>query len=108
MGNTWWAAAAKNKLAEALLRVGDRVREWTRASVDIGSRLEAGKQGIAQPYLSPAPATNESDLADQGQYGLEFPGDLGDFSALSDDPEFWNSLGIDFDTELAAGIFSIV
>lgn len=106
MGRTWWAAAAKHKLAEALLKIGDRLHDRTRTKLDT---IEMDAEGAQASLVTPASVNDfDTGISDSGasrgwgpaagQNGNEF---------LQNDADFWEMLGLDFDTDLANGIFSI-
>lgn len=110
IGNTWWAAAAKHKLAQALLRIGDRIRQRSRPAVDAehdqepddGVRCTVPQAEVrAQPAAGPA-----FGLQPQQQ---DFPLTENIFGSLdADGTDFWPLLGMDLDSELAGSIYSIV
>lgn len=112
MGNTWWAAAAKHKLAEALLRIGDRLHKRTR----LHSETEDGV-GPSHPTAGLQLTTPSSYPCEDGSFGLQrsYTTETGypttattdEFSAISNEADFWPLLGLDFETELAQGIYSI-
>lgn len=90
LGSTWWAAAAKNKLGEALLQTADRVH-----------MAEVGGNGVwtQQQSLSGA-GVGQYELETQERIGL------GQWN-VEQDMEFWTGLGLDFESDVAGNIFSI-
>ena len=111
MGSTWWAAAAKQKLAEALLRIGSRLREKTQSQ---GAGAPPPPQ--VQTYGNQPVETDHANVVD-GNLALgtidsawqEYlpPMQEMDDALLGEDPDFWASLGLDFESDLAQSIFSI-
>lgn len=110
MGQTWWAAAAKHKLAEALLKIGDRLRERRRTSL---SATATESQELRPPLVTPTsearPVNNlgsHMSSTDEAS-GLETAANQSGNDFLRNDADFWDMLGLDFDNDLADGIFSI-
>jgi hypothetical protein len=100
MGSTWWAAAAKHKLSEALLRIADRILARRQdSSTDLGQEPSNVQNGLTHSHsqnqsisdILPTPIT------------LNTFGDLDAF----DDAAFWDSIGLDFEADVASNVFSI-
>ncbi|KAH6690668.1 fungal-specific transcription factor domain-containing protein [Plectosphaerella plurivora] len=95
MGSTWWAAAAKHKLAQALAHAA-------------GALPGQGQDQRQEPTVSrhTEPLTPASGHAGQPDDGT---GDWLDHSAFEDcaSADFWGSIGLDFDVDVASNIFSI-
>lgn len=105
MGITWWAASAKYRLAQALARAADEVQlKATRRHATIPATVQSdgSSQHVAQRHpLTPASATQ-----DHSQYVAgEWP-DV-DIFADCDINDYWASIGLDFDLDVACNIFSI-
>lgn len=105
MGTTWWAASAKCRLAQALARAADEVhlnnaRRQTTALAAVPS--DSNSLRVAQGHpLTPASATQDQSHYDAG----EWP-DV-DIFADCDINDYWASIGLDFDLDVACNIFSI-
>lgn len=93
MGTTWWAASAKHKLAQALAHAAG-------ALLQDPARPETGAPRPAEP-LTPASGHNVPApvVADDWLDNIAF-----DDCASAD---FWESIGLDFDLDVAGNIFSI-
>jgi hypothetical protein len=91
MGTTWWAAAAKHKLAQALAHAAGALQD---------PRRETSAPRHAEPLT---PASGHNSLPDDGV------GDWLDHAAYDDcaSADFWGSLGLNFDLDVAGNIFSI-
>lgn len=105
MGTTWWAASAKYRLAQALARAADEVhlnntRRHTTTLAPVPS--DSNNLRVAQGHpLTPASATQDQPHYDAG----EWP-DI-DIFADCDMSDYWASIGLDFDLDVACNIFSI-
>lgn len=102
MGTTWWAAAAKHKLAQALAHAAGALRTQGRLTEAVTgiTPSTAGEPPCAVP-LTPS-SGNQSD----------FNSGTGDWldNALfteSDPSSFWDSIGLDFNFDVAGHIYSI-
>lgn len=107
MGTTWWAASAKYRLAQALARAADEVHLKKPRAVPAAVPGDTNSDGIHVAQgghpLTPASATATQD---QSYYGAgEWP-DV-DIFADCDMNDYWASLGLDFDVDVASNIFSI-
>jgi hypothetical protein len=95
MGQTWWAAAAKHKLSEALLRVADTL-------ILRQGNIASGMVPTGGSFTDSATAYQSSELIFNNVYG-----DQNTLVSGIDDMAFWNSLGLDFETDVVGNIFSI-
>ncbi|KAF2161430.1 hypothetical protein M409DRAFT_28161 [Zasmidium cellare ATCC 36951] len=109
IGETWWAAAAKHKLAEALLHIADRLHEKQKTK---GVNIE----GEAMIYdRSAREQPNSQDIATMPSLPFTLPENLsssgtiyeGGVDNLDEASQFWAALGLDFETDLAQGIYSV-
>lgn len=105
MGTTWWAASAKYRLAQALARAADEVhlnntRRHTTTLAPVPSDSNNLRVAHGHP-LTPASATQDQSHYDAG----EWP-DI-DIFADCDMNDYWASIGLDFDLDVACNIFSI-
>lgn len=106
MGTTWWAASAKYRLAQALARAADEVqlKSTTRCPAATLATVQCESHGLltAQGH----PLVPDSTSRDQSHYGAgEWP-DI-DIFADCDINDYWASIGLDFDLDVACNIFSI-
>lgn len=105
MGTTWWAASAKYRLAQALARAADEVQlKSTRRPAAIPAAVQGEGHGlhVGQGH----PLVPESTTRDHSHYGAgEWP-DV-DMFADCDINDYWASIGLDFDLDVACNIFSI-
>lgn len=107
MGTTWWAAAAKYRLAQALARAADEVhlnnaRRHATTPATSTAPSDSNSLRVAQRHpLTPASATQ-----DRSHYHVEEWPDI-DIFADCDLDDYWASIGLDFDLDVACNIFSI-
>lgn len=91
MAPTWWAAAAKHRLAVALGVAADDIKASTRGEGGYNGSTVAGDDvgTLGGPEMdtligtSPFPYMNEGNM------------------------DFWTSIGINFESEVVPGIYSI-
>jgi hypothetical protein len=109
MGWTWWAAAAKHKLSEALLHIGQKLHSRKRPPAE----TTQGAPSVALPRTTqastpPSPEQLEKSVDEPEIMEVNPMLKMGDDQSVWDaDPEWWPSLGVDLESELADGIFSI-
>lgn len=108
MGTTWWAAAAKHRLAQALARAADEVQlkatQRHAATVPATVQRNSNSLSVAQGHpLTPASTTTQDHLYHFGA------GDWPDVDMFADCDlnDYWASIGLDFDLDVACNIFSI-
>lgn len=97
MGRTWWAAVAKWRLGQALARAADEIRAR-------GGEASRAAQGAAQTTFTPltmSTPTPGHDALGRVEWASD---DL--FAGCSTD-DFWGSLGLDFELDVADNIFGI-
>ena len=96
VGDTWWAAAAKQKLAEALARAVDELQ--SRDARGVAERTEQ-----PPPPLTPlsGDVSQNINVSQQGD-GIE-----SDWNFEYQDQDFWASIGLDFDLDVAGNVFSL-
>lgn len=97
LSGVWWAAAAKHMLGRALLRIADSLKV---AKSDRG--IPCGRQ---------AAAPNGVENADTGGDGGMLEDALPDADLepwAMDNEDLWQYLGLDFDRDVAQGIFTIL
>lgn len=121
LGDTWWAAAAKHKLAEALLKAADELQTRDRWLPGMPQTGTTGREEV----LSDAPPADGSQVVSRQVAALSarssgeaasgdtsfgsWPDDKSDsFRPDTHDQDFWSSLGLDFDTEVAGHVFSLL
>lgn len=103
MGTTWWAASAKHKLAQALAHAAGALQLRTEDHVGmtpVGGQPEAGSLQHFEP-LTPAswPSGQPHNGADDWLNDMVFD------ECVSSN--FWGSIGLDFNLDVAGNIFSI-
>lgn len=119
MGNTWWAAAAKHKLALALAQAANVLLSQGRqtSTTEPSHREPLGTDTNTTSRMTPSLVLSpgydaQSALLDSDTNAFDMSwsapegGDKLDFSGYNG-MEFWSSLGLDFDMDVAANIFSI-
>lgn len=100
LSTTWWAAAAKYHLANALAIAADELQVRDQRSLYASPPLlhvprkeldsTAGQRDMRMPEATTFPA-----------WPPEAP------SYWGENNDFWSSIGLDFDTDVADGVFSI-
>ena len=130
MGSTWWAAAAKHKLAEALAKAASELqtrdpRPISAPNGGAGSRASPGATHVAgdtatdgsnaaavpasgtpRSFRQPEPPTPQSSNANN-PLDLDPPWYDDNLLFGGDGADFWASIGLDFDTDVAENVFSI-
>ncbi|KAF4990306.1 hypothetical protein FDECE_14449 [Fusarium decemcellulare] len=107
MGTTWWAASAKYRLAQALAHAADELhlKNKRKAMEPLESSRVPG-DGVAVPQAEGHPLTPLSGTQNQFYFGTtEWPD--GDIFADCSTDDYWASLGLNFDLDVAGNIFSI-
>jgi len=99
MGNTWWAAAAKHKLGEALLRLAGGLLQRMKQSEPPATESVRLASAQASAVLNMDSAGLNNPLG----YDNTVP-----YLTYEDDQMFWSSLGLDFEHDVAAGVYSIM
>lgn len=97
MGHTWWAAAAKHKLSEALLRIADTLaprQEHLASSLNI-AQVDWQDNVVGDLASSYGFSSSNDELSPNG------------FASSVDDTAFWESIGLHFENDVAGNIFSI-
>ncbi|KAF9888248.1 hypothetical protein FE257_008817 [Aspergillus nanangensis] len=119
LGDTWWAAAAKHKLALALAQAANVLLSQGRQTSTIQVTHREPSSAVTNPTsrttqnLIPSPrcdAHSASLDSENNPFNMPWPAtDVCDNFDLSgyNGTEFWSSLGLDFDIDVAANIFSI-
>lgn len=117
MGHTWWAAAAKHKLALALAQAVMVFNSQGRPTGATGRAHQEPSSSVSSP-ISTATANRPSNA----EYDANSVSFTSDASALPinwdmtgqgyifsgyNSMEYWSSLGLDFDVDVAANLFSI-
>jgi hypothetical protein len=108
MGDTWWAAAAKHKLALALMHAADvlhakdkqpapAAEEGTAPGMDADLRSSRG-YGVSHVLLS-----SMDEAHDNWNDALIGEGLFSDSSSA----DYWSSLGLNFELDVAGNIISI-
>lgn len=97
LGRTWWAAAAKYHLATALAVAADELQARGR------------RNPRARTLQDDAAGRGTEDTLVQPEFAEEamLPAWPIDASLSYGDNDFWASIGLDFDSDVAAGVFSI-
>ncbi|KAJ3543111.1 hypothetical protein NM208_g3747 [Fusarium decemcellulare] len=107
MGTTWWAASAKYRLAQALAHAADELHLKNKRKTM--EPLESTRVPGDQEVVSQAqghPLTPLSGTQNQFYFGTtEWPD--GDIFADCSADDYWASLGLNFDLDVAGNIFSI-
>lgn len=99
MGLTWWAAAAKHKLAEALWRAAFAI------SVEQGHTIEldsgASSWDLEPGFATPSPSTAEVETTTHSS---------GEPTSQSSDlpDNLWSSIDLDFEADVLKNIFGIL
>lgn len=119
MGHTWWAAAAKHKLALALAQAAVAFHSQGRENTSAKTMNELPSSSNAAPVsgatnksiFSPDCGLNPVSLLPSAN-GLHMNVSVCDEQNIDifsgyDGIEYWSSLGLDFDMDVAANIFSI-
>jgi hypothetical protein len=111
MSDTWWAAAAKQKLALALMHAADVLRakdrqalaveEGTAPCTDVGRVMNADISGSEGDATSPALLTI---LANEPHGYLDNASLGNDFFFDSNSADYWSSLGLDLELDVADNI----
>lgn len=108
MGTTWWAASAKYRLAQALALAADelhaknRLDSTTTPSGSTYVTCNGGTMQQAQGHpLTPLSGTNSMLYFGSG----DWPD--GNIFADCNTGDYWTSLGLNFDLDVAGNIFSI-
>lgn len=124
MGRTWWAAAAKHKLAEALVHAVDELhaRESrllptahsqngtaaNRPQAHANGGLPISTEKVQMHGYLP-PLTPFSVPCSRGENNMEldqWPADM--VTSENDGSDFWTSIGLNFDMDVAGNIFSLL
>ncbi|VUC25262.1 unnamed protein product [Clonostachys rosea] len=111
MGTTWWASAAKHKLAQALALAADELQ--AKEQVTPESNLDASSGGVrtnggAGPGLyshghPPTPLSGANSLGNiESIQWLD-----NELFADCNPVDYWGSIGLDFELDVAANVFSI-
>jgi hypothetical protein len=117
MGHTWWAAAAKHKLALALAQAAMVFHSQGRPT----TMTKRAQQVPSSSNISPISivTANPTSSAEYDVHSRSFlpsasgphmnwdTTDEGDIFSGYNSIEYWSSLGLDFDMDVAANIFSI-
>ena len=97
MVHTWWAAAAKHKLCEALLRLAGVLYHRLRMNE---------LQAVALQPVDPDSMSYNPGSSGFGT-GWTFDG-TALLLSYEDNLEFWSSTGLDFENDVAAGVYGII
>ncbi|KAK3628767.1 Transcriptional activator of fatty acid utilization [Elasticomyces elasticus] len=105
MGGTWWAAAAKYKLAEALLRIGDRLHEKKKANTAPDAQSDDHARDNETTQKRPFSPITEDTSNEMQQFfsNMDHPSDV-----YAENDDFWATLGLDFESEVAQGIYGVL
>ena len=116
MGNTWWAAAAKHKLALALARVAGRIQSnkqqdspdtWAAQRQAVNTTAESSVITDSDLNTEYGKSSIQHSREDSEQYGGVNGAFENELFFDSDNIDYWSSLGLDFDMDVAGNIFSI-
>ncbi|KFX98674.1 hypothetical protein O988_04258 [Pseudogymnoascus sp. VKM F-3808] len=110
MGDTWWAAAAKHKLGEALLRLLGGIGSYRgRISQVVESHppLELGSSWSTHPHSVLNTNGQIALPSDPGLTGAA-NGSNGNYLPYDENLAFWSSIGLDFENDVAAGVYGIM
>jgi hypothetical protein len=110
MGVTWWAAAAKHKLAEALAKAASELsaresKSSPNSVTEVSDTLPEKPQTSNQVYQYQHPPTPHSG-GNLNDIDLEVWSDDNLFSGTNN-ADYWASIGLDFDADVAGNVFSL-